>query len=218
MFSIVSHLSHILEGIFKIESIELCHGYSSSFGSTNSSESFVAIFSVWEKKNSLFSMYILLFTISVKMYTIFCCCFLFFCRKNTETTYQEAVLYAVGILLLNAISALANNHFLQAAIHISMRCRAAVVGLVYSKTLRLSQTSLTETSSGKLINLLSNDVGRFDFAHMYYNYLWIAPLFTFIVACYLWFEIGFSGLIGIGIIFTIMPILSKIHRSTTFDL
>lgn len=93
-----------------------------------------------------------------------------------------------------------------------MKSRAAVIGLIYRKTLRLSQTALTETSSGRLINLLSNDVDRFDFAHRFVTYLWLAPLVTIAVAYYLWLEIGWSGLIGIGVIFTVTPILSKIQR------
>lgn len=91
--------------------------------------------------------------------------------------------------------------------------RVAICSLIYRKALRLSQAALGETSCGKMINLLSNDVSRFEWAIYFGNYLWIAPLFTFFVACFLWFEIRFAGLVGIGVIFTIMPILSMIRIS-----
>lgn len=138
------------------------------------------------------------------------CNFIFF-RKGTETTYQEALMYASGIVLINTVNAFVVNHFQNLAFHNALKTRVAVCSLIYRKALRLSQTALGATSSGKMINLLSNDVGRFEWALYFGNYLWIAPLFTFIVGCFLWVEIRFAGLIGIGVILTIMPILSTIR-------
>lgn len=91
--------------------------------------------------------------------------------------------------------------------------RVAVCSLIYRKGLRLSQTALGEASCGKMINLLSNDVSRFEWALRFANYLWTAPLFTFIVAWFLWTEIRYAGLVGIGVVFIIMPILSTIQSS-----
>lgn len=117
-------------------------------------------------------------------------------------------MYAGGIVLLNTLNAFVVNHYQNVAFHNALKTRVAICSLIYRKSLRLSQTALGETSSGKMINLLSNDVSRFEWALYFGNYLWIGPLFTFIVACFLWFQIRFAGLIGIGVILTIMPILS----------
>lgn len=131
-------------------------------------------------------------------------------RKDTKTTYHEALMYAVGIVCLNVLNAVLLNHVQILAYHLALKTRVAVCSLIYRKALKLSQTALGETSSGKVINLLSNDVGRFESALFFCNYLWIAPFFTFIVGYLLWFEIRYAGLIGIGVVFTIMPILSRI--------
>lgn len=77
-----------------------------------------------------------------------------------------------------------------------------------NQALRLSQTALGETAPGKVINLLSNDVSRFESVSLCINALWIAPLLSFIVACLLWQEIGVAGLIGILVITIVMPIQS----------
>lgn len=77
------------------------------------------------------------------------------------------------------------------------------------QALRLSQTALGETSPGKVINLLSNDVSRFDAASFFFNALWISPLLTFIVGCLLWKEVGSAGLVGISVVLTMVPMLSK---------
>lgn len=76
------------------------------------------------------------------------------------------------------------------------------------QALRLSQCALGETSPGKVVNLLSNDVSRFEYVFLNLNSIWIGPLLAIIVACLLWNEIGFAGLIGIAIIFVIVPLQS----------
>lgn len=93
-----------------------------------------------------------------------------------------------------------------------MKARVAVTSLIYRKALRLSQTALGETSTGKLVNLLSNDVNRFDWATLFVNALWASPILTIIVACLVWIEVKFAGLIGISVVLSIVPFLSKILK------
>ena len=142
-------------------------------------------------------------------YCIFIVYFTIF-RDDKTITYNEAVFYAGGIILFNLLRLMINSYVVHLAPHIGMKIRVAVCSLIYRKSLRLSQTALGETSPGKMVNLLTNDVNRFDWATFFVNALWISPLLTFIVGCILLFEIGFVGLIGIVVIFMIVPMLSKI--------
>lgn len=75
--------------------------------------------------------------------------------------------------------------------------------------MRLSQTAMGETAPGKVVNLLSNDVNRFDWVSMFINSMWTAPLLALIVGVLLWIEIGIPGLIGILIVFIVVPIQSE---------
>lgn len=59
------------------------------------------------------------------------------------------------------------------------------------------------------MNLLSNDVNRFEFATFFMNFLWTAPLVTFLVGCLMWNDVGWTGLIGILVILCGVPMLSK---------
>lgn len=76
--------------------------------------------------------------------------------------------------------------------------------------MKLSQTALGETETGKVVNLLSNDVNRFDLVTMFLNSMWTAPLLSIIVGILLYIEIGIAGIIGIVIVFIVVPIQSKI--------
>jgi ATP-binding cassette subfamily C (CFTR/MRP) protein 4 len=48
--------------------------------------------------------------------------------------------------------------------------------VVLDQSLRLSKSALAGTTVGQMVNLLSNDVNRFDSSVIFLNYLWIGPL------------------------------------------
>lgn len=60
-----------------------------------------------------------------------------------------------------------------------------------------------------MINLLSNDVARFDNCIRYLHYLWIAPLETILIMYLLYYNVGFTSLSGFCLIVVFMPLQSK---------
>lgn len=77
--------------------------------------------------------------------------------------------------------------------------------------MRLSMHLLRVTSVGQVINLISNDVFRFDVAFKYVHYLWIGPLGTISIAYFLWLEIGWSAFFGVSILFIFIPLQGGPH-------
>lgn len=112
----------------------------------------------------------------------------------------------MAIIAFNTI--LMNQIFI-VAFHNGMKIRIAVCSVIYRKALRLSQTALGETAPGKMVNLLSNDVNRFDLVSAFVNFMWTAPLLTLCVAAFLYNEIGYPAFIGIAIVFVVVPIQSQ---------
>lgn len=131
---------------------------------------------------------------------------LMYFRKGSEMPHQEALGYAAGIVVMNALSALIINQFFIGGFHNGMKVRVAVCSVIYRKALRLSQTALGETAVGKVVNLLSNDVNRFDIVSMFIHSMWTAPLMALVVGYLLFIEVGWAGMIGIAIVFVVVPI------------
>jgi len=75
-----------------------------------------------------------------------------------------------------------------------------------SQALRLSRTALGETAPGKVVNLVANDVNRFDLVSIFIHYMWSSPLSALIVAYILYQEVSYAGLIGIAAVFVVVPI------------
>ncbi|XP_033345551.1 multidrug resistance-associated protein 4-like isoform X2 [Bombus vosnesenskii] len=87
-------------------------------------------------------------------------------------------------------------------------CFDADIKRIFPSALRLSKTALGETAPGKVVNLVANDVNRFDLVSIFIHHMWSAPLSTLIIAYFLYIEAGYAGLIGIAAVFVVVPIQS----------
>lgn len=63
--------------------------------------------------------------------------------------------------------------------------------------LRLNRISIGETAAGQLVNLLSNDVSRFDLAPLYLHYIWIMPIQAVVGTLVMYEIVGIAALAGI---------------------
>ncbi|XP_075905473.1 ATP-binding cassette sub-family C member 4-like [Nelusetta ayraudi] len=102
-----------------------------------------------------------------------------------------------------------------------MKMRVAICHLIYRKALSLSSESMGHTTTGQIVNLLSNDVNRFDEITLNLHYLWLAPIQAVVIIGLLWYEIGPSCLAGLAAITLMVPVqtwfgkLFGIFRSKT---
>eukprot|EP00102_Acyrthosiphon_pisum_P018651 XP_016655861.1 PREDICTED: probable multidrug resistance-associated protein lethal(2)03659 isoform X2 [Acyrthosiphon pisum] len=128
---------------------------------------------------------------------------------------KHAYMYAFG-LLLNILAYTVLFHYSQLEmLHIGMKIRVACCSTIYKKALTLSTTSLCETTVGQVVNLISNDVNRFDMALRCIQFLLIGPLQTIIVTYFLWQEIGVSSIIGVTVFLAFVPLQGWLGKITS---
>lgn len=137
--------------------------------------------------------------------------FLRFFRPDPDKpiSYSDAYLYAFGIILCSAINIFVIHPYMMAILHMGMKMRVACCTLIYRKALRLSKTALGETTIGQAVNLLSNDVNRFDLAIIFLHYLWIGPLETIIITYFMYQEVGVAAIIGVATLLLFIPLQGK---------
>lgn len=90
-----------------------------------------------------------------------------------------------------------------------MQMRVAASSMLYRKVLKLTKNALERSSIGQVVNLLSNDVSRFEFAVTFVHYLWIGPLEVIVISVILYQEIGISILFGVSFMVFFVPLQSK---------
>uniref|UniRef100_A0A8C7QTM5 Multidrug resistance-associated protein 4 n=1 Tax=Oncorhynchus mykiss TaxID=8022 RepID=A0A8C7QTM5_ONCMY len=124
---------------------------------------------------------------------------------NMDALY-EAFGYAAGISLSTVALTVLQIHYYYHVLRTGMKIRVAMCHMIYNKALCLSSAAMGRTTTGQIVNLLSNDVNRFDEVTTNLHYLWIAPLQAVVVISLLWYEIGPSCLAGVAVLLFLMPL------------
>ncbi|CAH0557612.1 unnamed protein product [Brassicogethes aeneus] len=114
---------------------------------------------------------------------------------NKDTTLGWIL--ATAVTSMAFVNILISHHTNLGCQRIGLRVRVACGSLVYRKILRLNQKSLAKTAAGHLVNLLSNDLQRFDQASTRMHFIWIMPILACIASVIMYSQVGFACLAGL---------------------
>uniref|UniRef100_A0A3P8TFX2 Multidrug resistance-associated protein 4 n=1 Tax=Amphiprion percula TaxID=161767 RepID=A0A3P8TFX2_AMPPE len=145
--------------------------------------------------------------------------------ENDHPDDQRSLYMAYGYAAAMSIStfalAILQHLYFYHVQRTGMKIRVAMCHMIYRKALGLNCESMGRTTTGQIVNLLSNDVNRFDEVTANLHYLWVGPLQAVVIIVLLWEEIGPSCLAGVAVIALMMPLqtwfgkLFGIFRSKT---
>ncbi|XP_041115614.1 multidrug resistance-associated protein 4 isoform X1 [Polyodon spathula] len=120
--------------------------------------------------------------------------------------------YAAGVSLSAFVLAILHHLYFYHVQRAGMKIRVAMCHMIFKKALCLSNTALGKTTTGQIVNLLSNDVNKFDEVTIFLHFLWIGPLQAAAVTALLWQEIGPSCLAGMTVLVFLMPLQTFFGR------
>ncbi|XP_036913453.1 ATP-binding cassette sub-family C member 4 [Sturnira hondurensis] len=121
---------------------------------------------------------------------------------------QEAYIYAAMLSFCTLVLALLHHLYFYHVQCAGMRLRVAMCHMIYRKALRLSNVAMGKTTTGQIVNLLSNDVSKFDQVTIFLHFLWVGPLQAIVVTILLWMDIGISCLGGMAVLIILLPLQS----------
>ncbi|XP_018565514.1 probable multidrug resistance-associated protein lethal(2)03659 [Anoplophora glabripennis] len=139
----------------------------------------------------------------------------FYEPNQTAMSKDEACIYGALLVLFTLLRVVLTHNYLLQTLQLSMKIRVATCSLIYRKSLKLSKFALIETTIGQMVNLLSNDVSRFNTATQYANYLWLSPLGTALVMYLLYINVGITGLAGTFFLLLFIPFQVYMGKKTS---
>ncbi|XP_028913670.1 multidrug resistance-associated protein 6 isoform X4 [Ornithorhynchus anatinus] len=113
---------------------------------------------------------------------------------------------AVLLFLINSLKILFEQRYMYVCFVLGMRLKTALVGLVYRKVLALSSAARKATAVGEIVNLVSVDVQRLVDAVVYFNGIWICPIWIVICFIFLWQLLGPSALTALAVFLFLLPL------------
>ncbi|XP_072387987.1 ATP-binding cassette sub-family C member 4-like isoform X2 [Diabrotica undecimpunctata] len=130
---------------------------------------------------------------------------LYFGPKQQELVRQNIYICATLLVISSLLQVLCIHHNMMLVLTIGMKIRIAVCALIYRKALKLTKNALGDTTIGQMVNLLSNDVGKFDLSCQFIHLLWLAPCEIMVTMILLYKFVGITGLVGCGFLLTFLP-------------
>ena len=120
--------------------------------------------------------------------------------NETPVTKEQAYFYGFMIVVSILIRVLSFQYFIMVTFSIGLKVRTACSSLIYRKLLSLKKATIQKATLGHVINLLSNDVDKFDRAFCYIHTIWSGTLKVIIASYFLYIWFGYQGLAGTGIL------------------
>lgn len=117
---------------------------------------------------------------------------------------NECYYYAIGLAFDATMYAVLHHSEWFITLRTGMQIRVGLIAAIYQKIMNLSLSNVSST--GLIVNLVSNDVQRFEDLAPFLHYTWVAPLQVIGYMTLIYFEIGWAMFAAVGIIGLLVPI------------
>ncbi|XP_022919142.2 probable multidrug resistance-associated protein lethal(2)03659 [Onthophagus taurus] len=134
---------------------------------------------------------------------------------QTDINESKAYMYAGTIICCSFLNVMFGHNYMLGLQHLGMKMRVACCSLIYRKALKMSKVALADTTTGQMINLLSNDVNRFDYAIINVHNLWVGPIQMCLIMYLVYYHVGWTGIIGICFIILFLPLQIYLGKRTS---
>lgn len=125
---------------------------------------------------------------------------------KTAISVDSAYWYASGIVLSSAFMIISYHPTILYIFKAACEARIACGGLVYHKALQLTKSSAADCFNGKIINLLSNDLSKFEIGLGFLHDLWKGPVEALAFFFVIYKEIGYAGALGMAFLVSFIPL------------
>ncbi|KAL9833556.1 ATP-binding cassette sub-family C member 3 isoform 1-T1 [Geothlypis trichas] len=134
--------------------------------------------------------------------------------KNKDAPAWWGFLIAALMFICAVLQTLILHQHFQYCIVTGMRLRTGITGVIYRKSLVITNSAKRSSTVGEIVNLMSVDAQRFMDLTTFLNMLWSAPLQIFLALYFLWQTLGPSVLAGVAVMVLLIPFNSAIAIKT----
>ncbi|NXH09840.1 MRP3 protein, partial [Bucco capensis] len=134
--------------------------------------------------------------------------------KNKDAPAWWGFLIAALMFICAVLQTLVLHQHFQYCFVTGMRLRTGITGMIYRKSLVITNSAKRSSTVGEIVNLMSVDAQRFTDLMTFLNMLWSAPLQIFLALYFLWQTLGPSVLAGVAVMVLLIPFNSAIAMKT----
>lgn len=124
-----------------------------------------------------------------------------FQKENREA--REGYLCAMGLAIASGLHAGMHHVVFLVGMRLGMQMRVAFIATIYRKCLALSLSNTSST--GLIVNLVSNDVQRFEDMAPFINFGWLAPIELLLALYFMYLQISWAAFAAVGALLLVIP-------------
>lgn len=124
----------------------------------------------------------------------------------TATNLGVGFGWAVLLLFMQLIASFTMHAFFAQSMTVGVMARGALIAGLYRRAVNLSGKARATITSGKLVNHISTDISRIDFASGFFHMSWTAPIQLLIVIGILCQQMGATALTGVAFVLIMTPL------------
>ncbi|CAF1647072.1 unnamed protein product, partial [Adineta ricciae] len=117
-----------------------------------------------------------------------------------------AYLLAFALFISTIIQAIVSQQIFFQNSRVGMRIRNTMSSTIYRHLLTINISALYQTTAAQLVNLVANDVGKFEELSTFVHGILLVPLEALITFAFLWWYIGLPTLFGYSVLLLMIPI------------
>lgn len=135
--------------------------------------------------------------------------------QDEDSPTKNIFLLALVLSILNICQTFTHHVVFYYTMRLGYTFRTSTIGMIFNHLFTLPGSALDSSSvdTGKLINLISNDVQRFEEAAVFFHFLWASLLESFTILVLLSIQLNMvSGLAGVGMTVLAIPVQLKVAK------
>jgi ATP-binding cassette subfamily C (CFTR/MRP) protein 4 len=126
--------------------------------------------------------------------------------NDSNLPSYEGYLYAIGLGLSIFFQAIIHHLLYFRTERIGTQVRIALSAIIYKRLLSLPTRSIMKTTTVQIINLISNDIRKFEELSKPFHLTWVTPMEALIIFALIWNQIGIPTLFGYGVLLLLIPL------------
>lgn len=130
---------------------------------------------------------------------------------NPDSTGRENYQWAAILGGLGIVQTVSHHILFFYSMRLGWNWRSSVTGLIYDRLFKLNSNMKSTFTTGKLVNLISNDVARFEEFSIFGSFSWIGILVILAILLILVNQLNVSaGFAGVGVTLLFIPMQVKL--------
>ena len=132
--------------------------------------------------------------------------------NRAYVSHQSAINYAVILIASSFLFAFSRHPAFVLCLRVGSNIRTALTVMIYRKILRLSKSSFEQTDIGQILNILANDLNRFEDVSWQLPYILIGPTMSAVVIYISYKYLGIACVGGLVILILFIPFQGLMGR------